>query len=81
MKYIVTDRTGAEEAILFPCWWDHADTARKFNINTESVVSAGHVRMTDRGALQCGGGSVSLEINARPETDLDLILRQLRFLT
>lgn len=80
MKYLVIDRRGTEEVILFPCWWQH-DQIAALHCMRKDVVSAGHVKQNDAGKLYCCGGSVSLKKNSRPDEDLDLIVRHLSFTT
>lgn len=78
MKYIVIEQGGMEIAVLFPCFWNHADMLQRFP-NTAKIVSAGIIHRSDNGRLYCSGESVILKIKSRPVEDLDLILRQLDF--
>jgi len=80
MKYIIMERAGMEEAILFPCWWQHNHIARDLKLAPAQIVSAGCIKRNEEGRLYCFGNSVSLDIkHCRPVEDLDLILRQLSF--
>lgn len=77
MKYIVYDGKGGEEAILFPCWRQHAEMLQVVPLS--KVISAGYIKRNEQGQLYCAGNSVILKINSRPVEDLDLILRLLSF--
>ena len=77
MKYVIFLRGGMEEVMLFPPWWDHADTLNKFFHG--EVISAGKITRNGSGQLYCHGFSNSLKIKSRPVEDLDLILRMLSF--
>jgi hypothetical protein len=79
MKYLVIDTNGIEEAILFPCWWQHINMRDKMRIPQENVVAAGFFKRNDDGKLYCHGSSVILKKNSRPEEDLALILKHLSF--
>lgn len=82
MKYIVFDKTGVEESVLFPCWQKHDVVASFFHLKPNHIVSAGFIqRSKNDGRLYCYGKSVGLDIGSRPVEDLDLILKQLEFET
>lgn len=79
MKYLVTDKYGMEEVILFPCWWQHADMANDMRWGADDIISAGCLKRNDAGTLYCFGESVPLKKKSRPEEDLELILRHFSF--
>jgi len=77
MKYVIFDQGGMDVAIIFPAFWDHADTVA-LHTNKGNVLSAGHLQLDALGNLYTTGKSQSLNVKSRPE-DLDIITRHLKF--
>ncbi len=73
MKYIIfEDFSGEAAAFLFPQRVDHADMREQMPY--AKVLSAGWVSF-DGKRFNCTGGSLELEVQARPE-DVDIIAAQ-----
>ena len=77
MKYVIIEQGGLEVAVLFPCFWNHADMLNR--LYGCKIISAGIIKRTEDGRLYCTGNSVVLKVQSRPVEDLDLILRQIDF--
>jgi len=74
MKYLALRLTGGEGAVVFPSSFQHAWVAGQFA--PAQVVGAGFVRMAD-GRAECFGGSASLGVMSRRETDSRLLAHDL----
>ncbi|MBQ4133152.1 MAG: hypothetical protein IJD04_05395 [Desulfovibrionaceae bacterium] len=75
MKYLICEDFGGHQvAFLFPNRVDHADMREQ--LPYAKVTAAGYVEL-ENDSFRCFGGSKELDIHARPEQDVAIILEHL----
>ena len=67
-KYIVSD----SNVIIFPAYFDHAETCRNVFGGRKDVKGAGFVKFHG-GGVECFGRSDSLDVDSRGEEDAVLV--------
>lgn len=75
MKYLIFEDFGGQQvAFLFPERVNHADMREQ--LPYAKVTAAGYIEL-ENNAFRCFGGCKELDIHARPEEDVAIILKQL----